>query len=525
MAVIERPHREALSSVLDVYRDAMRPFIVRRLKRVRGMKVEDAIRNCLHDTQSNRFDESLRAGRSVEDSIDISEFPQIVGSYWRETFQSAFKPGSDMRDALRRIAEARNRVAHPESQDIELEYVADRATDIAGVLLEINESTRSEAVEDILEGIQPFRTPAHKFQQGDRDVYAFTLDLRSLDKLLPERLDDAVVRDANRPLTPKHATDIQKYLEEREDWLLGTLQLGISQDSVGFQPYPGTNDSLGELHISSAGFASMKIFDGQHRRRAIKNALSALSRNVQNASRLSALHETSLPIMLYVEDRIEKLRQMFADAAQTRAIERNTVTRFDLRDAFNVAALWTAEESDLFSGRVEMESASVSRSNNNIIAINQLAMTLKTMEVGYKGRVSKDRNGAYMLDIDALNERCLMWADDFMPASREEYNALMAGDIDNSDIPDERTKTMAYNATFIRILAACYHEWIEDEDNWELLADFLRTASLQPGAISDTLLIDAGAVAPGGTSPTAQRETVSRAIEYIIRQAKESGIC
>ena len=523
MVAIERPNREALSKVMDGYRDAMRRFIVWRLKRVRGVKVEDAIRSCLYDTQSNRFDENLRAGRSVEDSIDIGEFPQIVGSFWRDAFQGAFNPDSDVRDALRRIAEARNRVAHPESQDIEVEYAVDHMKEIVGVLMEINESEQSEAIENILEDIEPFTTPAHKFQQGGRDVYAFTLDLRSLDKLLPDRLDDAVVKDANRPLTPKHATDIQKYLEEREDWLLGTLQLGISQDSVEFQPYPRTNDLLGELRIPAAGFASMKMFDGQHRRRAIKNALSSLSRNAQNASRLSALHETSLPIMLYVEDRIEKLRQMFADAAKTRAIERNTVTRFDLRDAFNVAALWTADESDLFAGRVEMERASVSRSNNNIIAINQLAMTLKTMEVGYKGRVSKDRNAVYMLDTDALNERCLMWADDFMPAARDEYDALMAGEIDNSDIPEERTKTMAYNATVIRILAGSYHDWIADEDNWELLADFLRAASLQPGAASGTLLIDAGVVAPNGTSPTAQRQTVSQAIEYIISHAKEGA--
>ena len=47
-----------------------------------------------------------------------------------------------------------------------------------------------------------------------------------------------MVKDANRPLTPKHASDIEKYLEEREDWLLGTLQLGIAQELVEFQPYP-----------------------------------------------------------------------------------------------------------------------------------------------------------------------------------------------------------------------------------------------------------------------------------------------
>lgn len=523
MRFIERPNRQALIDAIDIFRDAMRPFLLRHLKRMPGLTVEHAIRRSLLDTQCNRFDDNLRAGRSVGDSIDTGEFPQIVKSLWRDVFRDAFHSNGDVRGTLYRIAEARNQVSHPESQDVDLEYAISRLGDIVDVLADINEPEQSKEVKYIVDRIKPFSTSAHKFQQGGRDVFAFTLDLGTLDELLPDRLDDDVVKDANRPLTQKHANDIQKYLEDRDDWLLGTLLLGVPHDSVEFEPYPRTNDSLGELRIAPSGFASMKMFDGQHRRRAIKSALGIRSRNAKHAEKQLALRESSLPIMVYVEDRIEMLRQMFADAAKTRTIERNTVTRFDLRDAFNVAALWIADESDLFAGRVEMERASVPRTSDNIIAINQLAMTLKTMDVGYKGRVSKDRNDTYMLDIDALNERCLGWADDFMPSAREEYNALMAGEIDNSEIKDERAKTMAYNATFIRILAGCFHDWLEDEDNWELLADFLRTVSLEPGAVSDTLLVDAGVVAPGGTSPTAQRQTVSQAIEYIVSKAKEES--
>ena len=61
----------------------------------------------------------------------------------------------------------------------------------------------------------PFSTPAHKFRQGGRDVYAFTLDLETLDNLLPDRVDDRMVRGANRPLTKSHAKAIQDYLEDR----------------------------------------------------------------------------------------------------------------------------------------------------------------------------------------------------------------------------------------------------------------------------------------------------------------------
>ena len=168
----------------------------------------------------------------------------------------------------------------------------------------------------------------------------------------------------------------------------------------------------------------MKMFDGQHRRRAIRDVIQELERDIRRASKLSALQACSLPIMLYVENDIDALRLMFADAAKTKAIERNVVARFDLRDPFNLAALWLEDNSNLFAGRVELERASVSRTSDNIIAINQLSATLKTLEVGFRGRISKDLSDQYMLALDDLYERCWTWADDFMPTARDEYEGL-----------------------------------------------------------------------------------------------------
>ena len=525
MTMVDRPNKSAIMNALDIYRDGLRPFIVRRLKLVPRRNVEDAIRTALRDGQYNQFEQNLREGRSVEDSIDIGEFPRLVQVHWRDVFRDAFERGSRTSDTLHEIAEARNIVYHPETQDVEPDFAIDSLTSIASVLTEINDPEKSEAVKKIMNKIKPFSTPAHRLRQGGRDVYAFTLDLGTLDNLLPDRVDDRVVKDANRPLTPSHAKRIQKYLEERPDWLLGTLLLGISPDAVEFRSYTPVSDaenSVGELTIRTEGAATMKMFDGQHRRRAIRGALMELMSDARQADGLASLIGDSLPIMLYAEDSIDALRQMFADAAQTRSIERNTVTRFDMRDAFNLAADWIAKGSDLFNGRVEMERSSVARSSHNIIAINQLAMTLKTLEVGYKGRVRRERNDEYMLDLDSLYERCLTWADDFMPTARKEYNDLMAGEIDNSDIPEERAKTMAYNATVIRILAGCYYEWTKDGDDWKPLAEYLQGVSLAPGRYTGALLVDAGVVAPGGISPAAQQGQVSQGVDYIVRRAKEA---
>ena len=370
------------------------------------------------------------------------------------------------------------------------------------------------------------RTPAHRFRQGGRDVYAFSLDLRTLDALLPDRIDDRVVRDANRQLTASHARKIQNYLQDRNDWLLGTLMLGIEPNAIDFQPYVADGDGLmtvGELRIGGGWAGEMKMFDGQHRRRAIKDALQHLQSDRQRAGKLQLLGEASIPIMLYAEASTTALRQMFADAARTKTIESNTVARFDLRDAFNLAALWLEENSDLFVGRVEMERASVPRTSTKIIAINQLAATLKTLVVGYKGRVSKDLNESYMLNIDDLYEKCWFWADDFMPAVRDEYEGLMAGEIDNSEIPEHRRSTMAYNANVIRLFAGCYHEWVKDGSDWKPLADFIRAESLQPGEGQGSLLVDAGLVIPGGITPLARSQAVVAAIDFINREASRAG--
>lgn len=370
-------------------------------------------------------------------------------------------------------------------------------------------------------------TPAHQFHQGGRVVYAFSLDLATLNTLLPERIDDKVVKDANRQLTPSHARKIQSYLEEEEHWLLGALMLGAAPDAVEFLPYQASSDNapltVGELRLKTNRQDAMKMFDGQHRRRAIKDALSHLKSDEQGRSRLKSLQSDSVPIMLYVEEDIGALQQMFADAARTKTIERNTVAQFDLRNAFNLAALELEKSSGLFIGRVEMERASVSQTSQHLIAINQLAATLKTLIVGYKGRVSKDTNDRYMLNLDDLYERCWVWADDFMPSAREEYEGLMAGEIDNSDIPQRRSETLAYNVPIIRFLAGCYHEWVEDGNNWRPLAKFFRDASLKPKSSEGALLVDAGLVAPGGITPYPSMQAVTSAIEYVVRQAKESS--
>ena len=372
-----------------------------------------------------------------------------------------------------------------------------------------------------------FRAPAHRFRQGGRDVYYFTLNLETLDSLLPSRVEDDVERVPNRRLTPSHAKNIQTYLDEKDDWLLGALMLGIAPDAVEFEPYLNEQgesiSNFGELRVLANRANTMKIFDGQHRRRAIQNVLAELPgfTDERSAGKLDSLRKASMSIVLYAEDDLRTLRQMFSDASKTKRIEPNVVARFDRRDPFNLTAVKLAADSLLFKGRVEMERSSVAVSNRNVIAINQLAAMLKILEVGHRGRVSRDLREAYMMDLDGLHERSREWSDKFMPAAREEYEGLIKGEIADSEIPQLRALTFAYSVTFFRVLAACYHLWTSERGSWKPLAEFVRKASIRQGD-KHGLLADAGLIEPSGKL-FSRRQEVAASINHIVEAAKAAS--
>lgn len=373
------------------------------------------------------------------------------------------------------------------------------------------------------------REPAHRYWQGERCVYYFALDLQTLDGLLPQRMDDHIVKDANRQLTQSHARDIQNYLRDRNDWLLGAMLLGISQKAVEFESYEDENGqrniNFGELRILANLRNTMQVFDGQHRRRAIGDLLRELSEDEENGdiSRDSLL-QAAVPIALYEEEDLRSLRTMFADASKTKRIEASTVTRFDQRNAFNLAAVHLSEKSRLFGGRIEMERTTVAANSKSLLSINQLAADLKALDVGIDGRVSRERNIEHMQNLDELYQRCLTWADDFLPTARNEYAELLIGGIEDNEISALRRRSLAFSATFIRILAGCYQHWLRRvSDDWEPLAYYVNDAVLTPGGGYGSLLVDAGAMAPGDSSLVSRRQEVQGAINYIVAEARKTA--
>ena len=166
MTKIDRPNRDALSNALDIYRDAMRPFIVRCLKRVQGMRVEDAISESLYGKRE-LFLQNLDRSGNVEDAIDINDFPNLVIRKWQPVFSQVFKGDKTVGNLLWVIVDVRNKVAHPRQQDLDAEYTRIRLYDIADLLGRINASDEKRAVEDIRD---QFLEPTQSEDGGSDEV-------------------------------------------------------------------------------------------------------------------------------------------------------------------------------------------------------------------------------------------------------------------------------------------------------------------------------------------------------------------
>ena len=138
MQISGYPNKAALSSALDIYLDAMRPFVVRCMQRIPGRQAPDAIAAALNDRRRDEFNRNVRSGESVLGSIEFGDFPHLVNRRWREAFAAEFDDDRTVLNQLWLAVEARNRASHRGEADIEADYVRTRLYDVAGMLDRIN---------------------------------------------------------------------------------------------------------------------------------------------------------------------------------------------------------------------------------------------------------------------------------------------------------------------------------------------------------------------------------------------------
>ena len=149
MVIIQRPNKDALVKGCDIYRDAMRPFLLRVLRRVKGSNLRNTIRRSLPPRQRDLFDANFSRNSEVAGAIDIGMFPHLIRANWRALFSDEFRGNNSVREQVGLISDARNKLAHPGTTDLDAEYTRARLSDIADVLGSINAPEEKKAIESI----------------------------------------------------------------------------------------------------------------------------------------------------------------------------------------------------------------------------------------------------------------------------------------------------------------------------------------------------------------------------------------
>ena len=158
------PVKAMLSDALDIYADAVRPFAVRCMRRIKGSRVEDAIADALNDRRRPEFLNAVHGGEDPAGALEIADIPWLVRRRWHAFAQDTGED-HDIPNRMWAAAEARNKASHRRTGDIDADYAQARLWDVAAVLETIGDMESARKVRGIRDALvagaqPPARPPA-----------------------------------------------------------------------------------------------------------------------------------------------------------------------------------------------------------------------------------------------------------------------------------------------------------------------------------------------------------------------------
>ena len=347
-----------------------------------------------------------------------------------------------------------------------------------------------------------FEKPAIAYQQGNRNVYSFVMDLEEVKRYLPLRTaeDANQIRDTNRALVPSHTRRIKYYLQETAEWVLPAITLAVSTQSVDFTP--AEDGAVGTIQVSNDDDNERTLFrivDGQHRRHAIEDLMADYE--ATNPDLWASVGGNGLSVTLYEESDPIKLRQMFATMALSKTIDRNTQQQFDSSNPFNNAASHAVKNSKMLANgqRVNTQRQSLQRLSDEFVTHNDLRDIAVALTFGVPVRAPSQTQIKYYREATQQNkiyENMTVFLDEFLPECSQHLSDLMAGDIPAALVSLRRADHWIFEPAFVKLIAGCYQNWTDSDSDTDALSQHIRTmnfdraVALGTTAVEDLELVD-----------------------------------
>ncbi|OOF31911.1 DNA sulfur modification protein DndB [Salinivibrio proteolyticus] len=226
--------------------------------------------------------------------------------------------------------------------------------------------------------------PAVRGIQAGRPFYIATCPLRIIPKIFSYNEDDVPPElRAQRTLNKTRIPEIVKYLlDNPKDYVFSALTVSVGVDITFDDHDNGPN--LGTLRVPMD--AQILINDGQHRRKAIEEALR------ENPD----LGQDNIPVLFFVDEGLSRSQQMFADLNKYAVKPSPSLgTLYDHRDDSSALARTLATEVTPFVGLTEMEKSNLSPKSNKLFTLSSIKQATRTL-------LSKGTRESYSEEEQAL---------------------------------------------------------------------------------------------------------------------------
>jgi len=219
--------------------------------------------------------------------------------------------------------------------------------------------------------------PAVRGMQAGRPCYIAMCPMRLIPKLFV--FDEDVVPPelrAQRRLNESRIPDIANYLIENPDsYTLSAITASIDC-SVHFEPMKDTGPAanLGLLTIDMD--AKILINDGQHRRKAIEQAIKEAHE----------LGHDNIPVLFFVDEGLARSQQMFADLNKHAVRPSDSLsTLYDHREASSELARYVFDQVPCFNKLTDLEQSSLSKRSSKLFTLSSIKQASRAL-LGKKGR-------------------------------------------------------------------------------------------------------------------------------------------
>ncbi|MCW8107117.1 DNA sulfur modification protein DndB [Alteromonas ponticola] len=208
-----------------------------------------------------------------------------------------------------------------------------------------------------------FSFPAVRGTQAGRPFYIATCPLRTVQKIFV--FDEEEVPPelrAQRTLNKSRIPAIAKYLVENpKDYVFSAITVSVDT-SVNFQESDPVNiPNLGILKVPLD--AQILINDGQHRRKAIEEALK------ENAD----LGSDNIAVLFFVDEGLARSQQMFVDLNKYAVKPSPAIAdTYDKRDPSAAVARYLSQNIPPFKGFTELEKSNISSSSGKLFTISAI---------------------------------------------------------------------------------------------------------------------------------------------------------